>query len=124
MRVVDYQKIIRPRILERDNFTCQECGKKVVNQRHLHVHHIKQDGQKDGYFNNNADNSDSNLITLCILCHSAKHIRRAIYDEEYLLELRRDGKKMKEIASIFGVTQQAVSRKLKVIKSRKRSYYE
>ena len=51
-----FRKIIRPKILNRDNHTCQKCG---LTKR-LQIHHI--DGNKRN------DNSE-NLITLCIFCH-------------------------------------------------------
>lgn len=54
---------IRLPILERDGYTCRECG--GVNQ--LTVHHIDEDR-----LNNSADN----LITLCWGCHRRKHWHR------------------------------------------------
>jgi len=50
-------------IKKRDNFTCQECGFKG-NSRNLNVHHINP-------FKYSKDNSDENLITLCIPCHGS-----------------------------------------------------
>jgi len=49
---------IRSAALERDDFTCQACGKKSAGQ----VHHIRARSQ------GGAD-SLSNLITLCGRCH-------------------------------------------------------
>ena len=53
-------KIKRERILIRDNYTCQECGRKKI----LHVHHIK-------YLM--FSNKDKDLITLCKYCHAKHH---------------------------------------------------
>lgn len=50
-------------ILNRDNYTCQCCGKKKVR---LEVHHII-------YRSNGGTDDESNLITLCEDCHSGVH---------------------------------------------------
>jgi len=58
--MVLYQSKIRKKVLERDNYTCQICGKKGDSK--LHIHHIckrKNDG---------SDCLD-NLITVCPSCH-------------------------------------------------------
>lgn len=49
----------RKKILIRDNYTCQNCGK--INIR-LEIHHKIP-------FLTSFDNSDKNLITLCKKCH-------------------------------------------------------
>lgn len=57
-----------PHILERDNFTCQICGR----QRRLHIHHIDGNGMShNGIIQSRKDRNDSpdNLITLCNYCH-------------------------------------------------------
>lgn len=53
-------KQTRKRILLRDNYKCQECGKET----YLHIHHIKY---------RFASNLDQDLITLCKFCHAKKH---------------------------------------------------
>jgi 5-methylcytosine-specific restriction endonuclease McrA/predicted transcriptional regulator len=50
---------IRRKVLERDKFTCQICGKRKVK---LDVHHITRTGDLE------KDNRLSNLITLCDSC--------------------------------------------------------
>ena len=55
----------RMEILQRDNFTCQECGKK--QKKGLHVHHLKYDSH------NPWETSGDNLVTLCKDCHDKKH---------------------------------------------------
>lgn len=52
---------IKPEILKRDNYTCQECKD---NNRKLVVHHIDH---------NKLNNEPCNLITLCYSCHRICH---------------------------------------------------
>lgn len=58
---------VRLFVLERDKFSCQECG---VKDKTLHVHHLK-------YLKNNYIWSVPTwyLITLCDQCHSNEHGR-------------------------------------------------
>lgn len=56
-----WMKQIRPRILLRDAYTCKECGG-AGNQ----VDHVDGD---------HSNNDDSNLQTLCVVCHSKKTAR-------------------------------------------------
>lgn len=52
------------KIRERDNFTCQQCGRYGPNGGgELHVHHIIPRGR-------GGSNDPSNLVTLCSDCHS------------------------------------------------------
>lgn len=53
---------IREVALQRDNYTCQDCG----NRDDLAVHHIVPWAKTQ-------DNSLSNLVTLCRACHSRAH---------------------------------------------------
>jgi len=62
---------LRSEIRERDNYTCQECGKKQGKHK-LDIHHI--DGIK---ININHDN----LIALCRSCHIKKHRSHQKRDE-------------------------------------------
>jgi len=57
---------IKEGILERDNYTCQGCGTKLLR---LVVHHI--DGDKENI-------TDYNLVTVCYSCNT-----KASYDEKY-----------------------------------------
>jgi intracellular multiplication protein IcmJ len=54
---------IRPRILRRDDFSCQFCGFRA--KKHQEVHHVNDDHK---------DNSEGNLVTACPLCHLAHHV--------------------------------------------------
>lgn len=58
-RGADWQRI-RPKIVERDECTCQYCGK--VCDSSIHVHHIEP-------YRETQDNSPENLIALCDSCH-------------------------------------------------------
>ena len=76
--------LIRREVLERDNFTCQECG----SQKQLDVHH--KDGNSYRRVGAEANNSLSNLITLCHKCHMNKHFQPStkrlnllMYHEKY-----------------------------------------
>lgn len=64
-------------ILERDNWTCQECGMSqeqhiFLFDRGLTIDHIDGEGRKSKNPNNNPDN----LRTLCLRCHGKKDIKR------------------------------------------------
>lgn len=61
---------IRLRIYRRDNFTCQDCGIKCESKRDavfsgnvIQCHHIEK-------YSIAQNNSDENLVTLCLDCHS------------------------------------------------------
>ena len=56
-----FNNILKQRIKERDNYTCQRCGEK--NKR-LDIHHIDE---------NKNNNNQENLITFCISCHQKIH---------------------------------------------------
>ena len=59
-------------ILNRDNYTCQYCGKK--NKR-LEVHHII-------YRSNGGTDDENNLITLCEECHSKVHKNELVINKK------------------------------------------
>jgi len=55
------QKTLRPKILLRDNYTCQRCGLHYPRAgRYLYIHHVDNDG---------TNNVEKNLIVICISCH-------------------------------------------------------
>jgi len=63
---------LRKQVYERDNWTCQDCGKKChhdITCHHIVPYRISQDDSMD------------NLITLCVACHSKKEweIQRKLY---------------------------------------------
>lgn len=54
-------KEFRLKMIEASNLTCECCGKKMTQTRHLQVHHLKPDEY---------DNLDSNnFAVLCHHCH-------------------------------------------------------
>ena len=57
-------KYIRDKILTRDNHSCQICGK----TKRLHIHH------KNPY-RLSKDNSEANLVTLCMSCHRKEELK-------------------------------------------------
>lgn len=61
--LVEWKKIAK-KIYQRDNWTCQTCGKHggVLNAHHKIPYSISK------------DNSLNNLITLCIPCHARIHM--------------------------------------------------
>jgi len=63
-------RTISPLVKERDNYTCQICGKTASKtSRELNVHHIDQ---------NKGNDSISNLITICVGCHNKIHKTQSV----------------------------------------------
>lgn len=65
---------VRKQVLERDDHTCQFCGFRAAKWQE--VHHVNDDHH---------DNSLSNLVTACPLCHQAHHIGLAGAEESGVL---------------------------------------
>jgi 5-methylcytosine-specific restriction endonuclease McrA len=59
---LDAYEYLRQRVLERDNWRCQNCG----SMQNLEVHHMTSRSQQ-------GDDEEVNLITLCNFCHSNEH---------------------------------------------------
>lgn len=55
-------RTLRHTIVERDGWRCQACG----STSGLEVHHIQRRSQM-------GDDSEANLITLCLQCHKRIH---------------------------------------------------
>ena len=73
-------------IRQRDGHVCQRCGINLTGKgRLLHVHHL--DGDR-------LNNDSSNLISLCVICHSDRDRHRHLVDSistedlEYLKQLQ------------------------------------
>jgi hypothetical protein len=77
-----YQQLKDPRwqrtrleIMQRDDFTCQQCGSK---DQTLHVHH-----KHYTYGNAPWDYKPEVLITLCMDCHQSEEYGKAAFKEVY-----------------------------------------
>ncbi|MDD5338437.1 MAG: HNH endonuclease [Dehalococcoidales bacterium] len=91
----------RKKVLERDGHLCQMCGA----QDDLEVHH--KDNRGPHIAGAEADNSLSNLITLCPSCHQRLH-RKVIGKHIKILSLRKQGMTYEEIGLRFGLSRQRI----------------
>lgn len=83
----EFNKELKESIRERDNNTCQLCGKtKEENGKNLAVHHID-------YVKENLDTN--NLLTLCNSCNPKVNVRREFWTEFFALKL--------DIKNCFGI---------------------
>lgn len=71
----EWTETLRRSIRERDNYTCQICGKEPS----VHVHHIDYD-------KNNCN--PNNLVTLCHGCHSKTNVNREYWKSILLNQCR------------------------------------
>lgn len=56
---------LREFVLERDNYTCQDCGKQLADNE-LEVHHVVP-------LYSRGTNKETNLVALCHKCHKGRH---------------------------------------------------
>jgi len=61
----------KEKVFERDNYTCRSCK---VTKVKLHIHHI--DGKGSTVSVKEQNNNLSNLVTLCVSCHSKIEVIR------------------------------------------------
>ena len=72
----DFNKKLKFLVRERDNFTCQLCGKTEDEITFpFNIHHIDY---------NKKNSSLKNLITLCVVCHSKTLANREFWQEHLL----------------------------------------
>ncbi len=62
---------VRREVLRRDNYTCTSCGWRheewnPSDPRHLELHHVEPHVR-------GGENEESNLVTLCVVCHDKVH---------------------------------------------------
>lgn len=82
---------IRDAILARDEFTCQDCGRRGVpgyRRECVQVHHVVS--ERSG-----GTNDPSNLITVCVACHKVRD--RAEWAEGLNRVLSRRGYKCVDV---------------------------
>ena len=72
---LEFNNMLKRKIRNRDNHTCQECGfsKKELGYK-LHIHHIDY---------NKRNNLPNNLISLCKSCHSKTNFNREQWTNYY-----------------------------------------
>jgi len=76
---VEFNKEFKEQIRQRDNHTCQECGKiQEELKRKLSIHHIDY---------NKKNNSPLNLISLCIRCHIKTQINRKHWELHFKMKI-------------------------------------
>ena len=65
----EFNRQLKQAVRQRDNLTCQLCGRAENGQAHIahHINYIK------------TDNNPDNLITLCRECHSKTNFRRSYW---------------------------------------------
>lgn len=77
-----FNNTLKEQIRNRDDRTCQLCGKKEIdNGRRLDVHHIHYD----------KDNCEPDLIALCNGCNSKVNINRDYYENLFMEKLKCRG---------------------------------
>lgn len=69
----DFNHKLKVKIKKRDNFMCAIC-RETPGWSKLHVHHIDYD---------KTNNSEKNLITLCIYCHNKHHNTLSEVEQDY-----------------------------------------
>jgi hypothetical protein len=78
---------LRYLILDRDDRTCQDCGRTPAQGVSLQIHHVLP-------VHKGGRNDEENLITLCIQCHGGRHAlmggtpKDELLNPEYKVDLR------------------------------------
>ena len=102
----------RKTVLERDDYTCTECGVDVTTEDdeapRPHIHHVKP--RADG----GSDDVD-NLVVLCPTCHDKKHdggITGQVSERKIIEVLTEDRATPAAIADWTGMSKQTVHYRL------------
>jgi len=84
-----FNKRLKLKIKQRDNYTCQECGHKQKDLKYgLCIHHIDY---------NKKNNKENNLISLCFNCHAKTNFKRenwTNYFNNYMAKIIKKSKKV------------------------------
>jgi len=122
-------KFIREKVLKRDNYTCQHCGKVwIKGERKLDIHHI--DGSGSNIPMKEKNNDMSNLTSLCHHCHIKVEIEKVgsfnkggehknKRERNTMIFARSKNESQTQIARDVGLTRQRVSM---IIQSVKKEY--
>jgi len=71
--------VLRPKILKKDNYTCQKCGQYgTKGHNKLSIHHIDY---------NKMNSKEDNLITLCQLCNLKVNFNRDYWYSYFLYKM-------------------------------------
>ncbi len=82
----EFNKQLKEKIKQRDNFTCQLCGdfipKNISSKERLVIHHIDY---------NKKNSSEDNLITLCNLCNVSVNTKRNEWTKQFKEKIEEIG---------------------------------
>ena len=78
---LEFNNKLKEKIRKRDNYTCQECGKKQKELGYkLHIHHIDY---------NKKNNQEKNLISLCRQCHLKTNFNRKDWTKYFRKKMKK-----------------------------------
>lgn len=105
-----FQNFLRPSVLERDNYSCQVCGKesRSVKYKDMVVHHKDRNGNGS----ENPNNDPTNLITLCRRCHELEH-----FDDKHPFGMKEIWENRKNLVKELyqqGMTYREIGKELQV----------
>lgn len=92
---------LRPRVLLRDQYTCQFCGWHPPSRMFMETHHLNGDHRV---------NTPENLITACHYCHMVHHLGYAIMCGAVVVRWDMDQAVMSRIHRLATHTQLSASR--------------
>jgi transposase-like protein len=122
------RELTRFKVRERDNFTCQDCGKKwKEGERHFDVHHLNGMCGKKSRGYDKLEDMDG-LVTLCHKCHFNRHDWAGVKKSKIIplnelkktQQLRDSGLTLREVGEIIGISREGVRWRLIKYKERQR----